>query len=1166
MLNKTLIDHSYQLRVCLLPFVPYLIINSNTMTKRYFTFLALLCFTTQLSAQNTIRGIVQDKATAAPIAGANIYMNNSQIGTTSGKDGTFSLSIPASGKISLFFSHVGYKTAKQSIISADSLYLTVSLVEDELQLTEYEISSSSDKKWERQLRRFQSLFLGNDRFSKSCTILNPWILEFDDKNGVFSARSNQVLKVRNEATGYLMTYYLSDFHADEELVSYKGLTSFTALEPSDLTQYNKWQNNRQTAYNGSFRHFLKSVVERNLEENGFEAKFIYDLEGGEQSQVPGDPYAVKDREVADSTLFTFRNGKRYLNFARYIQIDYYGSEQGEKNQTSSVDLISVTAVNQQGVLEDPSSIIAYGQMSKENFAYLLPLEYTNQSTGSNLLKFNKSVVRPFANYNTKRPTEKLHVHTDKDLYLDEEIIWFKAYASINNQPSNLSNKLYVQLLNNDSSYTKVIVPVKNGLAIGSLPLPKKMATGDYMLRAYTNWTDSLGQHYHFNKSLKIGLEEETLEDPVSTETPLLTVRAFPEGGHLVSGIENNVAFEIKNQWNQLVNADLTLYDDQGKLLQTIRPDWQGKGTFLFKPKKGKSYVLKSSVDPSLRVPLKVSEGMDLALLVKEEGKSLKVDIRSNSKEEKPVYMLVTANERVLDYQSLAMEESKTLDIDLAKLQDGINQITLFNYQFEPLAERLYFKTPENRSNIKLDLSNVTVSKREQSIITISGDDNIRSASLSAINSGFTYASESDNIFVSTYLRPHILGNVVGLDTEFTDSELAKNQLDLLMMVNGWRKYQWEEIKKMQQIASDTLDLLDGFQIKGRLTNGRKKIPAPNQMVYLVANDSSSSLFDTVTDAEGYFTFENVMFNDSTDLIFKVLENQKGKAAYNFEIEEMDWRPVSTNAPTLAAEGTVKAPFEATVDRQSLATISKFDGRTYYLNDAVIKGQVIKEEPAIPRLYSSANTKVLRMDDVEAAQKTNVFSVINMNFPRLRAIVAENTGSGGGDGFGSEVSAGRRYGISLGRNLHQKAGDEMLVFIDNVPVSAETLYFYNPLEIETIEVELSAAGPNSGNGMILIYTRRGQPFINGKDPNYALKRMKGYQQYIEFYAPDHTVLLDKSLDYRTTVYWNPSISNEERVVKFSNSDLEGKIQVILEGYTNDGIPFRSTNFYEVSGGE
>ena len=52
------------------------------------------------------------------------------------------------------------------------------------------------------------------------------------------------------------------------------------------------------------------------------------------------------------------------------------------------------------------------------------------------------------NYVEQRPQEKLHVHTDREIYGAGETIWYKIYATIGleNNLSILSNIGYLELL------------------------------------------------------------------------------------------------------------------------------------------------------------------------------------------------------------------------------------------------------------------------------------------------------------------------------------------------------------------------------------------------------------------------------------------------------------------------------------------------------------------------------------------------------------------------------------------------------------------------------------------------------------------------------------------------------------------------------------------------
>ena len=70
--------------------------------------LALLCLGVawSLSAQTTITGIVTDDA-GEPLIGAGVMVEGTQIGTVTGIDGDYSLTVPADA-VNLVFSYIGF--------------------------------------------------------------------------------------------------------------------------------------------------------------------------------------------------------------------------------------------------------------------------------------------------------------------------------------------------------------------------------------------------------------------------------------------------------------------------------------------------------------------------------------------------------------------------------------------------------------------------------------------------------------------------------------------------------------------------------------------------------------------------------------------------------------------------------------------------------------------------------------------------------------------------------------------------------------------------------------------------------------------------------------------------------------------------------------------------
>ena len=57
------------------------------------------------------------------------------------------------------------------------------------------------------------------------------------------------------------------------------------------------------------------------------------------------------------------------------------------------------------------------------------------------------------------PNEKIHLHTDRSLYMGGDTLWFRAYLvnAINNQPEKTSRYIYTELVN---LFSKVVKRVK----------------------------------------------------------------------------------------------------------------------------------------------------------------------------------------------------------------------------------------------------------------------------------------------------------------------------------------------------------------------------------------------------------------------------------------------------------------------------------------------------------------------------------------------------------------------------------------------------------------------------------------------------------------------------------------------------------------------------------
>ena len=82
---------------------------------------------------------------------------------------------------------------------------------------------------------------------------------------------------------------------------YTGYPLFEEMIPEDAEQERRWMQARQEAYKGSMLHFMRSLYNKTLQEQGFEVQFIVDVNEKETALPVKDFYAALNYTKDDST-------------------------------------------------------------------------------------------------------------------------------------------------------------------------------------------------------------------------------------------------------------------------------------------------------------------------------------------------------------------------------------------------------------------------------------------------------------------------------------------------------------------------------------------------------------------------------------------------------------------------------------------------------------------------------------------------------------------------------------------------------------------------------------------------------------------------------------------------------------------------------------------------
>ncbi len=266
--------------------------------KIRFLFLCLFA-STYIFAQLEIKGTVYNEK--GPLEGAAVYLNNTMLGTTTNKNGTFSLPVKE-GVYDLIISFLGYKTINYQLNTA--LYkqpLTFALEEDNEMLDEIVIEKTVyDDAWRYNLQAFKNEFLGTTEFAKHCEILNEEVLSFDfnAKENILIAYARKPLEIKHKKLGYLIKFDLESFERNKNRVTYLGYTRYAQLKGGKRKQ-NRWKKNRLKAYHGSPVHFYKSLIANRLEKDGFIVN---------QFQRKANPNRPSDEEIKKARQLLRLNG------------------------------------------------------------------------------------------------------------------------------------------------------------------------------------------------------------------------------------------------------------------------------------------------------------------------------------------------------------------------------------------------------------------------------------------------------------------------------------------------------------------------------------------------------------------------------------------------------------------------------------------------------------------------------------------------------------------------------------------------------------------------------------------------------------------------------------------------------------------------------------------
>lgn len=780
------------------------------------------------------------------------------------------------------------------------------------------------------------------------------------------------------------------------------------------------------------------------------------------------------------------------------------------------------------------------------------------------------------------PQEKLHLQTDRSTYVAGDQLWFRAFLvdATLHMPSYRSAYVDVELINPmDSVVNRIRVKQFEDAFSGSLTLPANLEEGTYVIRAFTNHLQMLGEEYFFHRLIRIlhpHLKANTDEKiSAGAKKENFTLFFYPEGGYIVEGVPSRVAFKALHPDGSPADIRGRLIDHEGTDYGPIETLHDGMGVFDLLALPGMRYLVVSEDDRELRqefeVPMASSEAYGLQVSTMDDELSVSVLHPPGKAMVTPLYLVL--HTRGMVHYAAAWDPSySTLLFDTSDFPSGVVQILLLDGQSNALSERLYFCRNDDDARLFFQPDKTYYNRRSlvKSTITLTNERGAPvsgSFAISVTDDRDVSADEKTNILSSLLLDSELKGYIA--DPAFYFKDGSRQALDLLMMTHGWRRY---DIPKAlsQHYVDSVASVQYGMEIRGKVSTDSRGKPAVGSRVSLVSWNTDFSE-ETVTDALGHFVFDGFEFPDS--LTFIVQANPaRGRNNPVLEIARETFPPVPGSlTASLTALAQAAAMPEEIIDRNQVIKKSAQQNRVSHDQAVIAIDEVTvntrfthKMQDKNYSFYMPDNDRynILTSEQLEEIQPMNVsdalkhlpFLMVMEDIDNRKKVYIERMRL---NSLSAVAIEGLQFGLPAALIV-----DDMIINdydIDNI---------LDPSNIEKIGVlkgtAASILGGEGAGGAIVITTKKGlsrSPVQDMPQEHIKLITPLGYQVPAEFYSPAYETpdkLNQPEVDSRTTIYWNPNVkisSSGHAEINFYTADGDSTYSVVIEGVTDQGLLIR-----------
>ncbi len=804
--------------------------------------------------------------------------------------------------------------------------------------------------------------------------------------------------------------------------------------------------------------------------------------------------------------------------------------------------------------------------------------------------------KEIALYDSRYTQEKVYLHLDNNAYLIDETIYFKAYVvrASSLKYTDLSKVLYVELLDDHgNTIERKNYEITDGQVSGSIPLSNLIHGGYYEIRAFTRAMLNWDGYYCFSRVVPI-YQTRNSEGGITSpfifsgkgedQLPMLrkepgTLRRdsvgkngvyaefYPEGGALVqSETPQKVAYRITDKRGNPINfAECNLLDGE-KEVCTTKTRHEGMGEFIVPSWKSnlRAVVEIEGRKHEFALPAARKSGI-VATLERKDGKAGLYITPTPDLDGNYVGISITCRGALCALDSIRLNGRTHWEVSERFLRYGINQITIFNAEGGILWERLAWRSPEYPVSLEVKQNEEVYAPFAPIVLDMKLCDkqgnpcnayfslavHDRDAELNGRDCGI-----AEDLLLSSDLKGYISHPEYYFEQ---DDETHSKNLDLLLLVQGWRRYDFYEMTGRKPFKlvqpSEQGQLLKGYLLASR---GKRLPVAGADLKVDIRFTGERMTGECKTDSAGGFAMMPPEYYGEGVGRFYTYENGKPKAMRIFLDRSFAPKPRMYDIQEFNLSPYIRKPVPLQDVFAWRDTISKGD---IILGEAVVRGKNRNNNMGQSRWnggedFAKRNADICYNIDFEAMKYCDRGEDDPLLWDLLKSINSRfdyTTEDAVPAGIDYKFTYRNRPAVVFIHNTEQNSSRRM----DNLTVFASEV---SRVYIVTDQEKMRRVFPNFGSKTdrataILLYGEGNRLLMKEKSKTKVV-RFFGYSNDADFPSPDYRKrdLPDRN-DMRRTLYWNPDVLTDESgkatVIFYSNARKAVRLGITARSVLPDG---------------